>query len=54
MFMSQKEGPFYEKTHAKAGTRDFVFAVRDFVKEEASYVNSKGILQFWNMAPSVV
>ena len=52
ILMSQKEGAFFEETHTKAGTRGFAISVRDFVTKKASYVNSKGIQQFWNMAPA--
>ncbi|KAJ5587190.1 uncharacterized protein N7459_002955 [Penicillium hispanicum] len=50
VFMSQKEGPFYEATHDKVGTREFPKAVLQFVKNRASYMHSGGTKMFWNMA----
>ncbi|KAJ5595502.1 subtilisin-like protein [Penicillium hispanicum] len=50
VFMSQKQGPFYDKTKDIRGTRAFVFEVRNFLLKEASrFVSSTNM--FYNLNP---
>ncbi|KAJ5898749.1 Subtilisin-like protein [Penicillium taxi] len=51
VYMSQKEGPFYDATHHGAGTREFVVAVRKFIKTQGSWLSPNGARMFWNQAP---